>query len=154
MGHHVQLNGEHLLAAMYGNPGYAGRFDPEVGKVENFEFQHGRDVRLRNDHLYISAVAALHERPLVQEVLERFSSDWRRTQPPRSEPPMPHEIVADAEALHAAWDASEEKANASDGNVYFLEVIRTGSPEAVPLPEGVLNGPRDQFANVERVPVE
>ncbi len=153
-GHHLNLDGEHLLAAMYGNPGFAGQFNRGEGRVENFTFQLGRDGRLRNDHLYISAVAALQERDRAREAFEMWRDEWKKTRPPLSDPPTHDEIVAEVEATHAAWAASDEAANAPEGKAYSLELITTGSPEAVPLLDTILNGPRDQRALVERVPVQ
>jgi len=49
-GYLVPLSMENLVPAMVGNPGWSGRFNPETARVERFEFEFGRDGRLRNDH--------------------------------------------------------------------------------------------------------
>jgi hypothetical protein len=42
MGFHVHLNLDRLTEAMFGNPGYVGRFIPEEGRVEGFQFEYAR----------------------------------------------------------------------------------------------------------------
>ena len=46
MGFWVNLSIVSLVEAMYGNPGYAGRFNADEGQVEDFQFVYGRDGRL------------------------------------------------------------------------------------------------------------
>jgi hypothetical protein len=86
MGFWVQLNIERLVEAMYGNPGYAGRFNPDQGQVEDFQFVYGRDGRFRNDHPYISAVAILHERALAREHYDEWRAKWKETRAPPRKP--------------------------------------------------------------------
>jgi hypothetical protein len=45
----VHLQIERLVEAMFGNPGWAGTFNPAAGQVEDMHFEYGRDGRLRND---------------------------------------------------------------------------------------------------------
>jgi hypothetical protein len=150
MGFYVHLSIERLVEAMFGNPGYAGRFDPEEGRVEEFHFEYGRDGRLRNDHPYISAVAILHERELAREHYDEWRAHWKQTRPPL-ENPSTEEIIAEAVAEQEAWQGSEEAAHVPEGNVYWIDLLTTGSPEAVPVPENVFDGPRDRRTVVERV---
>jgi hypothetical protein len=149
MGFYVHLSIERLMEAMFGNPGYAGRFNPDEGQVEDFQFQYGRDGRLRNDHPYISAVAILHERELAREHYDEWRAEWKQTRSPLANPST-EEILAEFVAEQEAWQASEEAANVSEGNVYWIDLLTTGSPEAVPVPENLFDGPRDRRTVVER----
>ena len=149
MGFFVDLNIDRLVEAMYGNPGWVGQFNPDEGRVENLRFEYGRDGRLRNDHPYISGVAILHERELAREHYDRWWANWKQTREPLENPSFDG-IIAEAEAAQEAWHASEEAVNVPEGSVYLVEVLTTGSPEAVPVPSNVFDGPRDR--RVERVP--
>jgi hypothetical protein len=150
MGFHVNLSIESLVEAMFGNPGWTGNFNPDQGQVENFHFEYGRDGRLRNDHPYISAVAILHERELAREHYDQWRAEWKKTRDPLHYPSY-EEITAEALAEQKAWRASDASANVPEGNVYWVELLTTGSPDAVPVPENVFDGPRDRRINVERV---
>jgi heat shock protein HspQ len=151
MGFRVNLSIERLVEAMYGNPGIVGNFNPEKGEVEDFHFELGRDGRLRNDHPYISAVAILHERELAREHYDEWRADWKKTREPLDHPTM-KEIIAEAMAEQRAWRRSDASKNVPDGNVYWLELLTTGSLDAVPLPEAAFDGSRDQRTSVVRVP--
>src|SRR5207244_10501879 len=61
------------------------------------------------------------------------------------------QIIAEAEAEQTAWNASEASKNVPEGNVYIIEVMTTGSPDAVPLPSNVFDCSRDERAEVVRV---
>jgi hypothetical protein len=74
----------------------------------------------------------------------------RKPEPPLENPEI-EEIISEALAEQEAWLASEEAAHVPDGNVYFVELLRTGSPEAVPVPDNVFDGPRDRRVDVQRV---
>jgi hypothetical protein len=150
-GFFVDLSIDRLVEAMYGNPGWIGRFDPDEGRVENLRFDYGRDGRLRNDHPYLSGVGILHERSLAREHYDRWRVEWTKTREPLHNPTY-EQILAEFTAEQEAWLASGEAANLPEGNVHFIELVTTGSPEAVPVPENVLDGPRDHRVQVERVP--
>lgn len=145
----VFLGMDNLMEAMYGDLGVAGAFNAETGTVENMQFEYGRDGRLRNDHPYISAVVILHELDLAAEYQGEWLDEWKKSRPKKR---SYEEIAAEAIAALEAWQASDARENAPEGNAYWVEVLTTGSPEAVPLPEDVFNGPRDSRRDVERVP--
>lgn len=150
MGFHVNLNLDRLVEAMLGNPGWGGTFNPDEGRVEGMEFQFGRDGRPRNDHPYISAVVILHERELAQEHYTEWRTEWKKTRPPvnaKDEVDLVSVFMEEQEA----WKASEASKNIPDGHAYWVEVMTTGSPSAVALPESVFNGPRDRRIDVIRV---
>lgn len=151
MGYHVNLSLERLVEAMYGNPGLVGSFNAEKGEVENFRFELGRDGRLRNDHPYISAVAILRERSRADEYYNEWRTEWKKGRKPLDRPTT-EEIIAEAEAEQAAWNESDASKHVPVGHVYIIELMTTGSPDAVPVPQDVFNCPRDARVDVERVP--
>lgn len=146
----VNLNIDRLVEAMYGNPGYAGTFKPDEGQVDDLEFFYEKDGRLRNDHPYISGVAILRERPLALEYYDEWRAKWKAGRPALPSPST-DEIVAEFLAEQAAWRASEEAKNVPEGNVYLVDLLTTGSPEAAPVPENTFDGPRDRRTDVQRV---
>jgi hypothetical protein len=150
MGYRVNLSLERLVEAMYGNPGLVGNFNAEKGEVENFRFELGRNGRLRNDHPYISAVAILRERARADEYYNGWRTEWKKGRTPLQRPTT-EEIIAEAEAEQAAWNASEASRHVPEGQVYIVELMTTGSPDAVPVPEDVFNCPRDSRVDVGRV---
>jgi hypothetical protein len=150
-GYRVSLSLERLVEAMFGNPGYVGNYDAAKGEVEEFRFELGRDGRLRNDHPYISAVAILRERSRSDEHYDEWRTNWKKGRKPLDHPTTA-EIIVEMEAEQAAWEASEASKKVADGHIYMIELMTTGSPEAVLVPEGVFNGPRDARVDVERVP--
>jgi len=146
----VFLSMDRLTEAMVGDLGVAGAYNPEQGQVENMRFEYGRDGRLRNDHPYISAVAILHEHPLAAEYHAEWLAEWKKGREEKNR--TDDEIAAGAVAAHEAWLESEARANAPEGDVYWIELLTTGYPDAVPVPEDLFNGPRDRRVDVERVP--
>ncbi len=147
----VFLNMTNLVEAMFGDLGVAGAFNAEKGQVENMQFEYGRDGRLRNDHPYISAVAILHDLELAAEYKGKWYEDWKASRE-RPANPSYEEIAAEVIAAEEAWQASDARKNIPEGDAHRVEVLTTGSPEAVPLPENVFDGPRDSRREVERVP--
>ena len=51
-----------------------------------------------------------------------------------------------------AWESSEASKHVPEGSAYLVELLTTGGPDAVPIPESVFVGPRDKRRDVERVP--
>jgi hypothetical protein len=95
-------------------------------------------------------LAILRERSRADEYYNEWRASWKKTRQPLDHPTT-DEIIAEAEAEQAAWDASEASQNVPEGNVYIIEMMTTGSPDAVPLPKNVFDCPRDQRLDVERV---
>jgi hypothetical protein len=148
-GFYVHLDLDRLIEAMYGNPRLTGTFNPESGEIEGFEFEYGRDGRLRNDHPYISGVAIVHELSLAAEYHAKWLADWKSTREQKRT--TYDEIAAEAVAAHEAWLQSEARIQAPEGEEYWIDLLTTGSPEAVPVPTCVFDGPRDRRVSVERV---
>jgi hypothetical protein len=147
----VFLSLDNLVEAMFGDLGVAGAFNAEKGQVENMQFEYGRDGRLRNDHPYISAVAILNELELAAEYKGKWYEDWKESREMPANPSY-EEVAAEVIAAEEAWQGSDASRDVPEGNAYWVDVLTTGSPEAVPLPENVFDGPRDSRREVERVP--
>lgn len=148
-GQMVHLDMERLVEAMFGNPIWRGRYDPEEGRVEDLQFDYGRDGRLRSDHPYISAVVILRERAAASEYYDEWREGWKSSRPSIENPTF-EDIVHEFEEEQKAWDEHAAEADIPEGDVYFLEVLTTGSPDAAALPEIVFDGPRDTRVNVAR----
>jgi hypothetical protein len=149
MGYRVQLKLDRLVEAMFGNPGFVGKFNAEKGEVENFEFELLRDGRLRNDHPYISAVTILRERLRADDYYNEWRTEWRKTREPLDHPTTV-QIIAEHETEQVAWNASEASKKVPEGHIYIIEVMTTGSPDAVPVPKNVFDCPRDERVEVQR----
>ncbi len=147
----VQLNMEHLVPAMYGNPRYVGNVNAAEGQVEEIRFELGRDGRLRNDHPYISAVALLHERNIAREHYDTWRKTWTAAREPLVRSTQ-EEIEREVEAEFAAWREHGAENEAPSGKVYRVDVMTTGSPDSAPLPDDFFNGPRDTRFTVIREP--
>jgi len=146
----VHLEMERLVEAMFGNPVWRGRFNPADGRVDDMQFDYGRDGRLRNDHPYISAVAILRERAAASEYHDRWREEWKSGRPPLENPTY-KDIVREFTEEQKAWDEHVAQAKIPEGDVHFLEVLTSGSPDAAEVPQSVFNGPRDTRVNVDRV---
>lgn len=151
LGYLIQLNMDHLIEAMFGNPGWAGKFDAEKGQVEEMKFEYGRDGKLRNDHPYITGVLILREIDLEAEYQRKWGRERQKGRPKLT-------LVKDgidgyAKAIEeeiADWEEHKKTAAIPTGTAYAVDVLTTGSPSAVPLPENVFDGERDKRIDVVR----
>lgn len=151
--HVVHLDVEHLVEAMFGNPGWTGSLNQTTGELEDLHFAYGRDGRLRNDHPYIGGVLIVREVDLGNEYRQTWGRDWVAGRPPVSWKEHGIEAVVEAmEEEREAWDAHAAGADIPEGKTYAVDVLVTGSPEAVPIPKEVFDGPRDRRLIVERMP--
>jgi hypothetical protein len=151
LGFVVHLNMERLIEAMFGNPGWAGKFDAEKGEVEDMKFEYGRDGKLRNDHPYISAVVILREIDLEDEYQRKWSEERQKDRPKLTLEKDGIDGFAKAvEEEVADWEEHQKTAEIPSGKQYAVEVLGTGSEKAVPLPENVFDCRRDKRVDVER----
>jgi hypothetical protein len=144
---------EHLIEAMFGNPGLAGKFNAEKGEVEDMKFQYGRDGKLRSDHRYISAVATLREIDLETEYQRNWGEERQKGRPRLTL--EKDGIDGFAKAIKeeiADWEKHQKTTEIPTGKAYSVEVLATGSAAAVPVPEAVFDGPRDKRVEVVREP--
>jgi|GEM_PF-5719424 len=154
LGYRVHLNIEHLIEAMFGNPGWAGRFDAETGTVEEMKFEYGRDGKLRNDHPYISALLILREVDLELEYQHKWSEERNKDRPKLTLGEDGIEgIEAVAKAIEeelADWEEHKRTSDVPSGTQYAVDVLATGSKAAVELPRNVFDCWRDTRTDVER----
>jgi hypothetical protein len=151
--HVVLLDIEHLVEAMFGNPGWTGSLNESTGEVEGLHFAYGQDGRLRNDHPYISAVLILRKVDLGYEYRQAWGRAWVDGRPRVSWKEHGFEAVATAmQEERKAWESHVAEANVPAGYAYKVDVLTTGSASATPVPDEVFNGPRDRRTIVEREP--
>jgi hypothetical protein len=136
-GLHVELDPERLIHALYGDLTITFLIGPEGGAITEPEWVAGRNGRLRNDHPYVSAVAALREGD--------FERDWWRDWCERQERllPMDSGFAARWDARQAATERAKREEEIPSGLYYRLDVVLNPSPKATPLPSDFFNGERD-----------
>jgi hypothetical protein len=127
----VIMGEQELIWAMYGDPVIRMAIDPRVGAaVGDPEYGVGRNGRLARDHQYISAVGVLRQRSRA--------SDW-------------HDALI-AEYADMSWqdrwrkiEEAEARGERPEGDYRSIDVFKTLSPSAVPLPAGFFTGPSDRL---------
>lgn len=137
----VFLEVDDVISALYGNPLIQFRLDNDGGFLEEPVMVHGKDGRLRNKHSYISAFLILHRGTLERDWT---NERWREMQRAMKEAGT----RAGRERVRAEHLAAVQRAEAEglrpEGEYFNVQVIRTLSNTAVPLPETLFNGSRDQ----------
>jgi hypothetical protein len=89
---------------------------------------------------------------------ERYRHAWRTTwkqgREPRDEAGPENEhveaMVREADEETEAWAKHLQAHEVPEGVAYCVDVMTTGSANATPLPDTVLNGPHDRRLNVVR----
>lgn len=132
-GLHVELEPERLIHGLHGDLTITFPIGPGGGAVTAPEWVAGRNGRLRNDHSYVSAVAALHEGDLEREWCEQH--DRLR--------PYEEGFPARWEARQEAIDRAKREEEIPSGLYYRLDVVLNPSASATPLPPDFFNGERD-----------
>jgi len=127
----VNLDPQHVVLALYGNPAFHFAVDPERGEaVGEMTYFADRDGALTAKHAYVSAVVTVHERSLEQEYLDEAGSRF------------PGDAVG---FLRWAREA-KERGEIPEGTRRLAHVFHTESAargDARPLPEEFFNGPDD-----------
>jgi hypothetical protein len=147
----VMLDDFHVQAAMWGNPAVAIPIDTTTGgpvegqdayfMLENygaFASPVKEGEGFENRHPHITAVVVVHER--------LYSTDWREEILARYRVPN-RSMDAAIEAYLKAQreiDAAIERGKEPQGSYRWVSVYDVNGDEAVPLPEGWFNGPRDE----------
>lgn len=127
----VDTEDRQVIAAMFGDPMVSMTINTKTGTAESDpRFEFGRNGKLRADHPYISAVGFVRERARASDAID----DIRR----RLADAQPQERVA---AIHAAQDRGE----LPEGVYHRMDVFRTASPEAAPIPDGLFDAPMDRL---------
>ena len=138
-----------VIAAMYGNEAYRIGVNLPPGVAGEGEFFFDRDGALASRHRYLSAVITVHRRRRSADELDKWADRNRHRW---------EEIDDSAEQVHAYLDARDEAwetAAQTPGEYSFVRVystISTATGQAVPVPEALFNGPKDQFWVVDEVP--
>jgi hypothetical protein len=154
LGKLVSLDDFHIQAAMWGNPGFAFTIDPASGglteggqpylRMEDYGvfaspiLDDGKTVVWRNQHPHITAVLVVHER--------LYSADWREEILARYRAPnrsIDAAMVSTLEALREV-EARQQRGEEPKGSYRWVSVYEVNGEEAVPLPKGWFNGPRDE----------
>lgn len=145
-GYHVGLDTKDVVHALYGDysvqiPIYLGSGPiPSDFPHDDCKFIAGRNGQIRNVGQYISAVVILRHRMNEDDFFARreheFITDYKARNPGDNN--MERMLV---EGCAAAKAIGEDKI--PTGEYWSVDVIRTISDEAVPLPDNFFNGPRD-----------
>ena len=138
----VPFGSHEILWALYGDPVWTIPISRRTGgPAGETTYGMGRNGQLRNQHQYLSAVLALRHRTLAQdwaaENLERIKAEEGFDE---DDLDSMHHV---AERAYRESIEAEERGEVPDGDYFYAEVFLTMSPDAVPLPEGVFDGPRD-----------
>jgi hypothetical protein len=139
-GFHVPLDADSLIHALYGDLTITFEIGPDGGAVSEPRWGAGRGGRLRNDHPYISAVAALHRGDLELD----WWNDWYARERSATPEPETYEEAFDRWRARAALaERVAKKEEIPTGDYFRVDVVRNWSTSAVPLPADVFAGARD-----------
>jgi hypothetical protein len=127
----VGLSPPEMVWAMYGDPAFAFAVDPETGEaVDDGGFITTRNGKLRNDHPYVSAVAVVFQRERAVDFYDELLAGMDGANPDEK-----------MRAIHDAKDRGE----VPEGHYHRLDVYRTMSAHATPVPASLFSGPRDRL---------
>lgn len=131
----ISLNEDEMIWAMYGDPIYAFQVDPATGgQIGEARVATGRHGKLRNDHPYVSAVVRLSERERARD----FYDDL-----PERDVDVPRETHLDA-ILEA-----QRSRRVPQGSYMRVDVYKTMSEQAIPLPASLFDGPNDRLFELD-----
>jgi hypothetical protein len=126
----VGLSPRELVWAMYGDPAYRFAIDADTGEAADGEFITTRNGKLRNDHPYISALALVAKRERAVDFYEELLDGMEGALP---------------EQKLGAINAAKDRGEVPEGYYHRLDVYRSISNMAAPLPAGFFNGPNDRL---------
>lgn len=135
----VDLGVDHVLAALYGNPGWTIPINQATGRaVGEGRFELGRDGKLTNNHPYLSAVVLLRRRELASDASQQILAEARERfgKEPKAGKERQERMVALLEELNSH--------QSPEGHCFYVEVIETLSDSATPLPDDWFDGERDR----------
>jgi len=154
LGKLVPLDDWHMQVAMWGNAAVAIPIDTTTGgpaeghepylQLENYGafaspvMEHKKVVGWENRHPHIAAVVVVHER--------LYSADWREEILARYRAPERSIDAAIEDTFKAIREveAAKERGEEPQGVYQWVSLYEVNGEEAVPLPEGWLDGPRDE----------
>jgi hypothetical protein len=139
---HVPLETTEVIHALYGDPTWAIEIDRTTGSpVATPQFFAGLGGRLRNHHEYISAVVLLRHRTNAQDYADALASEMRGDRQPTT-----YEEAAElAEPYLNEMLKREHAGEIPEGKYFFVDVVKTASASATPLPEDFFNGEGDSL---------
>jgi hypothetical protein len=141
-GMHVSLDAKDVIHALYGDPTWSVQIDPATGgAVTNPEFFAGLGGRLRNYHEYISAVVLLRHRENVQDYADAVAMEIKGGREPKTYEAAVELSKQYLEEMQRREAAGEMPA----GDYFFVDVIKTISADATPIPDDFFNGERDRL---------
>jgi hypothetical protein len=121
---------QEVIWAMYGDPVFRFTVNTTTGAGEDDGlFTVDRNGKLRGDHQYISALAFIRHREHAADFYNALSAS--------------NEHLSPDERLAAINDAADS-GQVPQGTYLSMDVFRTMSPTAVPLPDVFFDGPRDR----------
>jgi hypothetical protein len=131
-----------MIEAMYGERGFTFEVDPVTGQGGPGQFVHlDNGVFGGGLHPYVSAISVLHRRTRAADAQEQWMDENRFRWA---------EIEDRRERMSAVWEACHdpgfEEASQTPGVYYFTHTYSTvgaATGTAVPLPEGIFDGPND-----------
>lgn len=127
----VETNPEHVIYAMYGDPAVRFNVNTATGAAEGDPlFVVDRNGKLRGDHQYVSALTFVRHRRRVSDFYDELAAATAH-------------LSQDDRV--AAIVAAEDGARLPEGSYHSVDVFRTLSPTAVPLPEVFFDGPHDRL---------
>ena len=116
---------------MYGDPAFAFSVDAQTGDaVDEGGFITTRNGKLRNDHPYISAVAVVSQRDRAIDFYDELVAGMGG---------------ASADEKWQAINAAKDRGEVPEGHYHRLDVYRTMSARATPVPGELFNGPKDRL---------
>lgn len=127
----VGLWPQEIVWAMYGDPAFAFSVDAQTGDaVDEGGFITTRNGKLRNDHPYISAVAVVSQRDRAIDFYDQLVAGMGG---------------ASADEKWQAINAAKDRGEVPEGHYHRLDVYRTMSARAAPVPGELFNGPKDRL---------
>ena len=127
----VGLSPREIVWAMYGDPAFAFSVDSRTGEaMDEGGFITTANGKLRNDHPYISAVAVVSQRDRAVDFYDELVSGMGE---------------ASGEEKMRAIIAAKDRGEVPDGHYHRLDVYRTMSAHAAPLPGQLFDGPKDRL---------
>jgi hypothetical protein len=116
---------------MYGDPAFTFSVDAGTGEaVDEGGFITTVNGKLRNDHPYISAVAVVSQRDRAIDYYDELVAGMDG---------------ASADEKWRAINAAKDRGEVPEGHCHRLDVYRTMSAHAAPLPGELFNGPKDRL---------
>ena len=127
----VDCSDQQVVAAMYGDPVIRLPIDTGTGIADGEPiFDLDRNGKLRADHQYVSAVGFVRVRERASDAIDQIN---QRLADKTSKERL--------EVIYSARDRGE----LPEGSYHRIDVFKTLSPSAVPVPMGLFDGPKDRL---------